>query len=188
MSDISSRNPRYLFQFCTLKKYMEQFFNLLSDDWPFHFSDNTIHFPFSFPLAVRVRTSSCERRPATICSNIISQLLEALTAARIILRVLIYSSPVFKEPTPCEGKFNLFLHLDGKPGRWIVQSLLCTNQGQDKVLCTFSSRYHQSPYFWSHWWISVMGSERDGIAVGFSLLCLLYVLTVFGDELGHWPL
>lgn len=49
-------------------------------------------------LTCAVTTCGCESRPAA-SSNISPQLLEAPTAARIIFRVLIYSSPIFEKPS-----------------------------------------------------------------------------------------
>lgn len=50
------------------------------------------------PPAAGVTSSSCERRPAA-SRHISSRPLEALTAARIIFTVLIYSSRVFEKPS-----------------------------------------------------------------------------------------
>lgn len=59
------------------------------------------------PHAAGDTSSSCERTATAICGVISSRLLEALTAARIIFRGLIYSGPVFKPLLP-RGKNAIF--------------------------------------------------------------------------------
>ncbi len=68
-----------------------------------------------------------------------------------------------------------------------MQCFISTNQAQDKALCMFvrSLTCFMSSFFWFHLWISVMLSELDEIAAGFSLLCLAYALLWEEPELNE---
>lgn len=63
-----------------------------------------------------------------------------------------------------------------------MQFFLSANRAQDKVLCVFVVFSSLLSLF--HLWISVMLSELDEIAAGFSLLCLAYALLCLWEEPG----